>query len=178
MVFKTLECGRDSLCKPVENQLVVLDVVSLLQQPKLDYENLKSIASGSRLLQPRLVPEAEGVAEVPEARLRVDVAWVRKVRSRVRVRERRTRIAEQRPEPELGTRRSQCTTSQTPLMSSPRKGRPRSAGDDGEGGGAGSTSIGSSCRFPEQEDAAHSTCFLKGNAAGRETNLKAERRTQ
>ena len=43
-------------------------------QAKLDHENLKSITSGSRPLQSRLVPEAEGVADVLETRLLEDVA--------------------------------------------------------------------------------------------------------
>ena len=62
------------------------------------------------------------------------------------------------------------TTSHTSSVSFPKKGKPRSAGsvdDDGEGSGAGSTSIGPPGRLPEQEDATYSMSFLTGYVDGR-----------
>ena len=103
--------------------------------------------------------EAEGVAEVPVARLPEGVGWVRKTRSRVRAGEETShqhRWVKNRDR----TRYSQVAVHHHAhvIDEFPRKCRPRSAGradDDGEGDVAGSTFIRPPGRLLEEEDAAY-----------------------
>ena len=48
MVFETSECSRHSLCELVDNQLVILDIVSVLRQPRPISDYGKRITSWLR----------------------------------------------------------------------------------------------------------------------------------